>query len=210
MREEAERFRQAGYVVRAGLLTSEECAQLLASLPQYESVGSRDLLDYPLVQACVAKLRVSTELSDLLEGMVAVQCTAFIKTQQKNWAVRLHRDRAIPAERGQGWKSSGTKNGLPFVQPPREVLASLVAVRLNLDAAAEGDLQVVPGSHRYSSKSARSAAREIPVPAGGVLVMSPLLEHASTKLKSQLARRVLHFLFGPKELPDGYEWCYAI
>ncbi len=202
-------FTDAGFVVCEGVLAPTACRRLLRALPEFTSAGARDLLNYPMARETVGRLRASLPLSELLSDKVAVQCTAFIKSQQRNWAVRLHRDRVIPASGGTGWKSSGIKDGLPFVQPSREVLASLVAVRLNLDHAAEGDLQVVPGSHRQTSSSLRAAAQTIPVPAGGVLLMSPLIEHASAKLKTQAARRVLHFLFGPRELPNGYRWCHA-
>jgi hypothetical protein len=43
-----------------------------------------------------------------------------------------------------------------------------------------------------------------------VLVMRPLLLHASSKATSLTPRRVLHFLFGPPSLPLGLEWQWAV
>jgi hypothetical protein len=42
-----------------------------------------------------------------------------------------------------------------------------------------------------------------------VLVMRPLVLHASSKATGTSKRRVLHILFGPPELPYGLEWAYA-
>jgi hypothetical protein len=44
-----------------------------------------------------------------------------------------------------------------------------------------------------------------PVARGGALVMRPLILHASSKATEPTQRRVLHFVFGPKELPLGVE-----
>jgi hypothetical protein len=44
---------------------------------------------------------------------------------------------------------------------------------------------------------------------GGALVMRPLILHASSKASAPKARRVLHFVFGPPQLPFGLEWRWA-
>jgi hypothetical protein len=36
--------------------------------------------------------------------------------------------------------------------------------------------------------------------------MKPLLLHGSCKSTSDRRRRILHFVFGPKELPGGLNW----
>ncbi|MDA2933344.1 hypothetical protein MYX82_03265 [Acidobacteria bacterium AH-259-D05] len=48
------------------------------------------------------------------------------------------------------------------------------------------------------------------VPKGGVLVMRPLLLHASSKSITIEPRRVLHFLLGPPQLPHGLRWRDAV
>ncbi len=97
------------------------------------------------------------------------------------------------------------KEGVQFVQPPRKVLESIVAVRVHLEnnSVENGPLQVVPGSHHDGVESGDRVICE--VPEGGVLVMRPLLLHASSKFRSG-TRRVMHFLFGPPNLPDQAEW----
>ncbi len=210
MVSELEKFRQQGYLVVDGLVGADAVDELIDCVSGEENVGSRNLLQLGPVRVAACGIRECDQLEGLLEHFVTVQCTSFIKSQSKNWAVRLHRDRVIPARGGHGWKTSGVKDGIQFVRPPREVLAALVAVRLNLDDAVEGDLQVVPASHANTGKSERCEAVAVPVKKGGALIMRPLLEHASTKLRHSRTRRVLHFLFGPRELPCGYRWHQAV
>jgi ectoine hydroxylase-related dioxygenase (phytanoyl-CoA dioxygenase family) len=106
------------------------------------------------------------------------------------------------------------------VQPPITVLERLVAVRVHIDdcPAENGALRVVPHSHMEGRLDPRQveALRQrhgetvIPVAQGGVLVMRPLLLHASSKATSLNPRRVLHFVFGPPVLPLGLEWRWAV
>ena len=106
-----------------------------------------------------------------------------------------------------------------FVQPPLTILEQLVAVRLHLDACSleDGPLKVVSGTHRQGRIDPTVAAtmrarHEVPCTAnrGDALVMRPLLLHASSKSTGQRRRRVLHFVFGPRELPLGLQWHRAI
>jgi hypothetical protein len=45
---------------------------------------------------------------------------------------------------------------------------------------------------------------------GGVLMLRPLLLHSSSKALAPGRRRVLHFLFGPPELPCSLRWRRAV
>ena len=47
------------------------------------------------------------------------------------------------------------------------------------------------------------------VPKGGVLLMHPLLLHSSSRLLSG-TRKVLHFVYGPAELPTPMEWANSV
>ncbi len=203
-------FEQDGFVVVDQVLDPRDINVLMDSVANEKSAGSRNLLDDETIKRTAVQLRSCSQLKGLLNDYVAVQCTSFIKSQSRNWAVRLHRDRVIPAKGGNGWDASGTKDGMEFVRPPHEILKDFIAVRLSLDEANEGDLQVVPGSHQNAKKSKRAEAVSIPVKKGGALVMRPLLEHASTKLMHSSTRRVLHFLFGPPTLPHGYSWYHVV
>jgi ectoine hydroxylase-related dioxygenase (phytanoyl-CoA dioxygenase family) len=149
----------------------------------------------------------------------AVQCTLFAKSIEKNWLVSLHQDLSIPvAERVSSAECSGwsEKEGEIFVQPPITVLQELLAVRVHLDDCDErnGALRVVPGSHRLGRLTASDAIRardalgevSVGVPRGGAMLLRPLLLHASSRSVIGSPRRVLHFVFGPKNLPEGLRW----
>jgi ectoine hydroxylase-related dioxygenase (phytanoyl-CoA dioxygenase family) len=143
----------------------------------------------------------------------------FVKSVEKNWLVSLHQDLSIPvAERVDSSQCTGwsQKEGDLFVQPPVAVLEDIAAIRLHLDDCDEenGALRVVSGSHRLGRLTSSAAMEErnrcgefsVAVPRGGVMVMRPLLLHASSKAINDAPRRVLHFVFGPSHLPEGLRW----
>jgi hypothetical protein len=186
--------------------------------------GSRNLLDLPWCQDLAATLRAHADIAPLLPpGAVAVQCTLFDKSADRNWLVALHQDLSIPVQERAphpectGWSE---KEGVVYVQPPVRVLESLVAVRVHLDRCGpdNGPLRVVPRSHRHGrlSTDAANALRqqygvvECFAQGGDVLVMRPLLLHSSSKALAPGRRRVLHVLFGPPDLPCGLRWHRAV
>lgn len=219
-------FEQNGYVVTAPLLGESECQALEANLSPLAipMPGSRALLEADWCQALAIGMRAHPTLAGLLpQDFVAVQCTLFEKSLDRNWLVSLHQDLSIPvAERVDhpalsGWSE---KDGGIFVQAPVEVLQDIVAVRLHIDdcTAEDGPLKVVPCSHVHGrvnqslALSLRQAGGEVvcPVPRGAAMLMRPLLLHASSKASGQSKRRVLHFLFAPKTLPLALQWRHAI
>ena len=100
------------------------------------------------------------------------------------------------------------------VQPPVAVLENVVTLRIHLDDcdATNGALKVVPGSHRHGVVPAAAIASYTPntitcaVPAGGAMLMKPLLLHASNRSTSPRPRRVIHLEFASAELPAGLAW----
>jgi len=221
----AEFFDANGYFSVPQVLSVPECAAIATlAQPGADSVGNRCLLSSAWCVALADRLRRHALLSTLVPaGHVAVQCTYFEKSIARNWLVPIHQDLSIPvAERVdesglQGWSQKG---GEWFVQPPVSVLEQLVAVRLHLDVctADDGPLKVVPGSHVLGCLSpeaairARSAGVEVSCQSdlGGALVMRPMLLHASSKSVGSGKRRVLHFVFGPPQLPHGLRWQTAV
>lgn len=187
---------------------------------RHEGVGTRRLIRMPWCAELAGRIVSDERISELLPlEAVPVQCTLFNKTIEANWLVPLHQDLSIPvAERVDSEVCSGwsEKEGELFVQPPLQVLEQVLAVRLHLDECDEhnGALRVVPGSHLLGRLDAtkvqlereRRASVSINVKRGGAMLMRPLLLHASSKVSVDKSRRVLHFLFGPKALPEGLSW----
>ena len=212
-------FQTEGFSVVRQVLPDAICERLTDHL-RADSAGTRELLSQPWCAALAAELRRHPALSELIPAThVAVQCTGFDKSPTHNWLVPIHQDLSIPvAERVsdtslQGWSE---KEGQLYVQPPRSVLEDLIAVRLHLDdcSVSEGPLRVVPRSHQQgrmcetAMHEARSTHGEVICVAqrGDALLMRPLLLHASSKSTGERPRRVLHFVYGPRDLPLGLGW----
>jgi hypothetical protein len=218
-------FRDHGFEILESVLSPQECDDLDHELQQLRMVGAgtRNLLS---ANWCVlaATLRLCPRMSAIIPAThVAVQCTYFEKSQAKNWLVPLHQDLSIPVAKKVshpalcGWSE---KEGAIYVQPPLDVLQNMVAVRLHLDPCGQedGPIKVVPGSHTLGILGAkaglevRNIKREVACLAsrGAAVVMHPLVLHASSKATGQSLRRVLHFVFGPRELPYGLLWKTAV
>jgi len=148
-----------------------------------------------------------------------VKATLFDKTATANWNVGWHQDVTIAVhERREapGFGAWSVKAGVPHVQPPAAVLEGMLAARLHLDpcGADNGPLRVLPGSHRSGRLTAAEQARWVaecdPVlctaEAGDLLLLRPLLLHASTPARAPGHRRVLHVEYAAAALPDGLEW----
>lgn len=148
-----------------------------------------------------------------------VRSILFDKTAASNWLVPWHQDLTVAVrERHEvpGWGPWSAKAGMPHVQPPAAVLEAMVTLRLHLDdtPGENGALRVVPGSHAHGVLTAE-AARELreargevicAAAAGELLVMRPLLLHASSKATRPGRRRVLHVEYAAGDLPAPLAW----
>jgi len=145
--------------------------------------------------------------------------TVFEKAARSNWKVPFHQDLTISVSHRcdlPGYGPWSVKDGIQHVQPPLAVLQRVIAVRLHLDEtpAGNGALRVLPGTHklgRISRDRIASLRRQIPeaacpLPAGGAMLMSPLLLHASSPAATPSHRRVLHFEYSDAALPDDLHW----
>ena len=213
-------FAAQGYVIIPDAVTAAACDRLLGIVDasEHTGAGSRRLLREPAVAEMAAQLQQHPSIAALLPAAArAVQCTLFAKTPDTNWSVTPHQDLSVPVLQrvdAPGWSGWSVKEGTTFAQPPLALLEQLLAVRLQLDddAQSTGPLEVLPGSHRGGRLSMEALRAQFGaprvrciVPKGGVLVLRPLLVHASGKASGVGQRRVLHFLYGPP-LEDGVAW----
>lgn len=215
-------FEEDGVVVIDSLLSPARLADAEAALEALSlgSAGTRNLLGQSWCRSLVGWLKEQPVIAAVLPpDPVAVQCTLFEKSSERNWLVPPHQDLSIPVRRrveAAGLSGWSEKEGALYVHPPVEVLEQLVAVRIHIDDCGpeHGHLRVVPGSHRLGRLSEKEipailrelGERDCVVGRGGALIMRPLLVHASSKAVVPNRRRVLHFLFGPAALPLGLEW----
>jgi hypothetical protein len=216
-----------GFRLLPGLLEPERRRALIAELsaPRHGTAGQRELLEQPWCRDLAQWLRRLESLHPFLPAdHVAVQCTLFEKSLDRNWLVTPHQDLVVPVARRVdggalgGWSVKGERH---FVLGPPALLRDMLAVRLHLDDATEADggLRFVPGSHRQGVLDDEAVRRwrddageqVVEARAGDALLMRPLVLHASSKASAVMGRRrVLHFLFGPPALPYGLAWQWAV
>ncbi len=215
-----------GYAWARKALSTADCEQIAAhcEAAPSPSAGSRCLLAQAWCVALAGQLRRHAALFTLIPAdYVATQCTYFEKSAAQKWLVPIHQDLSIAvAERVSDPALSGWshKEGALFVQAPENLLRQLIALRLHLDpcTADDGPLQVIPNTHtrgRISNAAALDLKAKSPPVActaecGDVLALRPLLLHASAKAGGNSRRRVLHFVFGPRDLPYALRWQHAV
>ena len=197
---------------------------LLAELTRIQG-GVRDVLARVPV---VRELAASDALRKWVEPVLGPDCVAvnallFDKADGRNWKVPYHQDVTLRFRRrvelpgfGPWWE----KGGVPHTWPPAAVLERLLAVRVHLDDCGpdNGPLRVLPGSHRSGVLSSEEiegwkarAAEEVGCARrGDVLVMRPLLLHASSAASRPQRRRVIHVEYAAPDLPGGLEWYEAV
>ena len=219
-------FEEQGFTLASRIIEPRELATVARALSRFNAshAGLRNLLELPWVRTLAGRLKQRLCDARLLPtSFVAVQCTLFDKTANRNWLVALHQDVAIPVRTRVDHPSLrvwSKKEGIDFVQAPVDVLDQLVAVRVHIDdcAAHHGPLKVVPGSHRRGRLNNAAALQlrqelgevQCVASAGDAFLMRPLLLHSSSKAVAPSHRRVLHLLLGPKVLPYGLEWRSAV
>lgn len=205
-----------GYAVADVVLAAAPCERIAASLPAAEALrgGVRNLLTHPTVTRLLANLG-----GIVGPGLVAVKATLFDKRADANWRVAWHQDRAIAvAERIEvdGYGPWSMKAGVIHVEPPTEVLAQMLAVRIHLDDCGpdHGPLRVLPATHRLGKLDADAIAQlaasrpfvELHLPQGAMLLMRPLLVHASPPANLPVQRRVLHIELAPPAAIAPLRW----
>lgn len=214
----------AGFALVCNALTERRRIELLGLHQALNTCGpgARNLLDQAWCQELAQETRVSPRLEPFIpRHFRAIQCSYFEKGISNNWLVPIHQDLSVPVrERASepGWGPWTDKERACFVQPPVDVLNTLIAVRLHLDpcTAEDGPLRVVPGTHRQGvippehAVALRAHEQICTAQAGDALVLKPLLLHRSGKATGTSRRRVLHLLFAPPSPGGLLRWRHAV
>ena len=215
-----------GYELTDLALSEAQCEQAAGSIPGVSGgrAGVRDLIQHPTVVRLLAHKRLAELLWSVIgRDLVAVKATLFDKTPDSNWRAQWHQDRVLAVKERlevPGFGPWSVRCGSAHVDGPASVLAQMIAVRLHLDACGpeNGPLRVIPGSHLLGKLSdeqlakvvASNKAVEICAPQGAIVLMRPLLLHASSPSRAAAHRRVLHIEFAPAEAISPLLWETAI
>lgn len=190
-------------------------------LPSRHRSGVRNLLQNSEAVAALATAGPVKALADaaLAARAFPVRALLFDKSPAANWKVPWHQDTAIAvAERvdAPGFIGWSVKDGVTHVHPTADILERMVSLRIHLDDCGPGNglLRVLPGSHCHGKldddeiEHWRQTTAEVSCCAfqGDVLVMRPLLLHASSPAKSPSRRRVIHIEYACCPLPKGLRW----
>lgn len=221
-----EDLNERGFTVIPDVISHETVALFIDELGQLSTVGSRraGLRNLLSVSPLSRTLATSGTLQFLIKQILGddVKCVRglyFDKRREANWKVAWHQDLTIAVKQRlevRGYGPWSHKAGIVHVQPPAKVLERMVSLRLHLDDTDErnGALFVLQGSHRFGKLNEtkieelkRKIASEVcSVRRGGVMLMRPLLVHASSVALKPTHRRVLHFEYAVGELENGLEW----
>ena len=227
-------FETDGFAIVAGVLTADEVDALAAEFAVAEGVSSAGALqrggqvyarrnvltDVRLVRGLARSEAVRSLVEPVLgSGAFASRGLLFDKTSEANWMVPWHQDLTVAVKAridAPGFGPWTVKAGVAHVRPPVSVLERMLTVRVHLDDCGPGlgPLRVLPGSHRDGRIGAEGCrawlerVEAVPclVTRGAVVLMRPLLLHASSAADVPGHRRVVHLEFAAEPLPHGVEW----
>jgi Phytanoyl-CoA dioxygenase (PhyH) len=200
----------AGYSIAERIFDGAEMARILEALDHADRGRTRAGARHVLSMTAVRELAFDPRLMSMavrFVGQTAVpfRATLFDKSGTANWLVAWHQDTVLPLRNrceDRRWGPWSVKAGVLCARAPASALGDVVALRLHLDdsTVSNGPLRVLPGTHNRGILTAaeiENVARDVaPVDclasAGGVVVMRPLVVHASSKVKDGQPRRVLH------------------
>lgn len=152
-------------------------------------------------------------------GCFPVRALLFDKSAEQNWSLALHQDRTIIVKQRldvAGFGPWTIKSGMTHVEPPFDILARMLTLRVHLDpvSVTNAPLLIVPGSQRRGripTPEINRIAHECGVisclaDAGDIWLYSTPILHASDAAVVPTHRRVLQVDYAEKQLPSGLEW----
>jgi ectoine hydroxylase-related dioxygenase (phytanoyl-CoA dioxygenase family) len=217
---------EAGFFIHEKVFAKEEVTSLFAAVSDvpHSRAGSRHLMSSPAVRVLASDRRLLqiAEIA-LTSTPIPFRATLFDKLPIANWKVAWHQDTALPLTKrieSAGWGPWSIKDGIHYAHAPTRALEQVVALRVHLDPslAENGPLRVIPKTHQLAVLSDGEVATiahgsksvECLGGIGSVLMMRPMLIHASSKSESEIPRRVLHLEYASTlAIDEGMELAIA-
>jgi ectoine hydroxylase-related dioxygenase (phytanoyl-CoA dioxygenase family) len=176
------------------------------------------LKEVPASSPVIFNSRFNSMITELFGAdYFVVKSIYFDKPEASNWWVAYHQDLTISVDKKMDIPGFGPwtiKQDQFAVQPPLDILKDNFTVRIHLDDTNEenGALNIIPKSHLkgiYRPETINwqmETEQTCCVKRGGVMLMKPLLLHASKRTTNNSKRRVVHIEFSRSSLPDGLKW----
>lgn len=223
-------FADKGFVIIENCFYQPEVDNMLSLINQSNSTGanfrkSADLFairqflkEVPQVIPYVFTQKFISIISKLFgDEYYVVKSIYFDKPGESNWFVAWHQDLTISVDKKTNVEGFGPwtiKQNQFAVQPPLAILKDNFTIRIHLDDTDEnnGALKVMPSSHLKGIYRPETINHEhevietCAVKKGGIMVMRPLLMHASSRTVNENKRRVIHIEFSRSKLPVNLNW----
>lgn len=212
----AEMVSDQGFAIKNGLFSKEGMDGLLMVIEKSKKAENTFAIRQFLDILPVAKDFIFTDdfkvffKENFGDSYFLIKAIYFDKPPSANWIVPWHQDLTIVTEQKEnveGFSKWRLKNGINYAHPPLEIVENIITIRIHLDNCTRenGALQVIRASHKNGIGQKLDITQEKPVicevKKGGVLIMKPLLYHASKRTANNLNRRVIHLEFANKALP---------
>jgi ectoine hydroxylase-related dioxygenase (phytanoyl-CoA dioxygenase family) len=202
--------RDEGYGLIPNVFAISEIHFLLSELQAEALPRTRAGVRHAMRSPSIAKIANDRRFLDIARkvlgvGAIPFRATLFEKLPKSNWLVAWHQDTALPLQtrvEASGWGPWSIKDGVNYAHAPAKALERVIALRLHLDDSnlENGPLRVIPATHKKGvliddeilSLASRAASVDCLMLKGGIVVMRPLVIHASSKSLTKNPRRVLH------------------
>jgi ectoine hydroxylase-related dioxygenase (phytanoyl-CoA dioxygenase family) len=226
-------LRLKGYTVIDDIYRPDEIEAIAQSIiqantskPTFRKTGDlfairQFLKEVPEAQPLIFSAKLNAVIAkNIGSDYFVIKSIYFDKPEHSNWFVAWHQDLTISVDKKlelPGFGHWTIKQDQYGVQPPLSTLENIFTIRIHLDNTNEenGALRVIPGSHlkgvyKYSSNESANEEEICRVRSGGIMLMRPLLQHASNRTTSKSRRRVIHIEFSSVKLPQGLEWAESL
>lgn len=219
-----------GFAIIDNVYTAEEVDAILhtiseadTSKPAFRKSNElfairRFLNEVPATYNLIFNDRLASIISNNLgDDYFVIKSIYFDKPEGSNWFVPYHQDLMVSVDKKldiDGYGPWTEKQAQFAVQPPLHILESNFTIRIHLDDTDEknGALRVIPESHLkglYRPETidwTKETETICKVKKGGVMIMKPLLLHASNRTINNSKRRVIHLELSNCSLADPLEW----
>lgn len=225
-----EEILENGFTVISDIYSAIEVASIIEAIEQVDDSKptfrkTNDLFairqflkEVPEVISLIFTNRLKKVIAEFFSNdYFVVKSIYFDKPGESNWFVSYHQDLTISVDKKvqvEGFGPWSVKQNQYAVQPPLNILENNFTIRIHLDVTDEnnGALRVVSASHLkgiYRPETIdwdKESEVNCNVPKGGIMIMRPLLLHASSRTINNKKRRVIHIEFSNQRLPAPLQW----